>query len=37
MKSLKPILSTLAILIGSALVLTVFALIVAELIIGGVN
>jgi hypothetical protein len=36
MKSLKPILTALAILIGSALVLAVFALIVAEFIVGGV-
>jgi hypothetical protein len=37
MKSLKPFLTALAILIGSALVLAVFALIVAEFIVGGVN
>jgi hypothetical protein len=36
MKSLKPFLTALAILIGAALVISVFTLIVAEFIVGGV-
>lgn len=35
MKTLKPFLTALAILIGAALVLAAFALIVADLIVGG--
>jgi hypothetical protein len=37
MKSLKPFLSALALLIGAALVLGSLALCVAEFLIGGVN
>lgn len=34
---LKPFLTTLALLIGAALVISALALIVAEFIVGGVN
>jgi len=37
MKSLKPFLSALALLIGAALVISAFALCVAEFLVGGVN
>jgi hypothetical protein len=36
MKSLKPFLIALAILIGAAFVFTVFALVFAEFLVGGV-
>jgi hypothetical protein len=36
MKSLKPFLSALALLIGAALVIGAFALCVAEFLVGGV-